>query len=107
MELLLVLLVLEQAQLLELELVLPVQEQVLVLLLELVRLLLIHLSYKRKNRIRVQQQLTKQVFFSFHSPFSLFILSCFSIKENRKIYKNYKNNVFFYNIVNKKGHPGG
>ena len=69
MELLLVLLVLEQAQLLELELVLPVQEQVLVLLQELVRLLLIHLSYKRKNRIRVQQQLTKQVFFSFHSPF--------------------------------------
>ena len=81
MELELVLQELELAQLLELELVL--QELELAQLLELVLLLLlIRLSYKRRNRIRVQQRLTKQVFFSFHSPF--FVYSITSLNKRKQ-----------------------
>ena len=52
-------------------------------LLELALLLLIRLSYKRRNRIRLQQQLTKQVFFSFHSPFFSYCITPFNKRKQK------------------------
>ena len=75
------LVLLQVPQLLELELVLQELELAQLLELVLVLLLLIRLSYKRRNRIRLQQRLTKQVFFSFHSPF---FVHCITIMNKRK-----------------------